>query len=77
MPQLTLHLSVRIFFIFPLFTSIAGILVSCGFDRDALVWNPMVNHVLYRLKGHYSSLIGVHTIENTPQCMKFMLYSAD
>ena len=42
-------------------------LVSAGFDYDALVWNPYVEHLILRLHGHTSSLCGVEIIPDTPQ----------
>ena len=42
-------------------------LVSAGFDYDALVWNPYVEHLILRLHGHQASLCGVEIIPNTPQ----------
>jgi WD40 repeat protein len=42
-------------------------LVSAGFDYDAMVWNPYVNHLILRLNGHTSSLCGVVIIPDTPQ----------
>ena len=42
-------------------------LVSAGFDYDAFVWNPYVEHLILRLHGHNSSLCGVEVIPDTPQ----------
>eukprot|EP00743_Colponemidia_sp_Colp-15_P010004 GILK01010980.1.p1 GENE.GILK01010980.1~~GILK01010980.1.p1 ORF type:complete len:1243 (+),score=229.20 GILK01010980.1:96-3824(+) len=42
-------------------------LFSAGLDHDALVWNPYVERMIYRLKGHSHSLIGVQIVPGTPQ----------
>ena len=43
------------------------LLFSASFDRDVLVWNPMVETAVARLKGHHTSLIGIQTMEGTNQ----------
>lgn len=43
------------------------LLVSCGFDHDAMVWSPFVRSLVFRLKGHHASLIGCHCVENSPE----------
>lgn len=40
------------------------LLFSAGFDREILVWNPIVDTLVYRLKGHHNSLIGVEVIDS-------------
>ena len=42
------------------------LLVSCGFEHDALVWSPFVKNLVFRLRGHHGALVGVHCVENTP-----------
>lgn len=42
-------------------------MVSAGFDYDALVWNPYVEHLILRLHGHNAPLCKVEMIENSPQ----------
>lgn len=43
------------------------LMFSCGFEHDACVWSPFVKNLVYRLKGHHASLVGVQTVENTPE----------
>eukprot|EP01039_Chlorochromonas_danica_P004668 gene4668-5114_t len=43
------------------------LIFSCGFEHDACVWSPFVNSMVYRLKGHHASLVGVQTVENSPE----------
>jgi WD40 repeat protein len=43
------------------------LLISCGFEHDALVWSPFVKNLVFRLKGHHGALIGVKCVENTPE----------
>ncbi len=43
------------------------LLFSCGFEHDALVWSPFVKSLVYRLKGHHASLVGVQTVPDTPE----------
>jgi len=42
-------------------------MVSAGFDYDALVWNPYVEHLILRLHGHTAPLCKVEMIPDTPQ----------
>ncbi|CAK9106612.1 Uncharacterized WD repeat-containing protein alr2800 [Durusdinium trenchii] len=42
-------------------------LVSAGFDYDALVWNPYVEHLILRLSGHSAPLCKVEIIPDSPQ----------
>eukprot|EP01116_Phalansterium_solitarium_P010330 TRINITY_DN2500_c0_g1_i5.p1 TRINITY_DN2500_c0_g1~~TRINITY_DN2500_c0_g1_i5.p1 ORF type:complete len:638 (-),score=220.96 TRINITY_DN2500_c0_g1_i5:18-1931(-) len=45
-------------------------LFSAGSDRDALVWNPVVSsRPVFHLKGHHSSLVGIHVMEGSPQVL--------
>jgi WD40 repeat protein len=48
------------------------LLFSASFDRDILVWNPIVEVQVLRLKGHHTSLVGLEMIEGASQ-----LVSAD
>lgn len=43
------------------------LIFSCGFEHDACVWSPFVKSLVYRLKGHHASLVGVQTVPNTPE----------
>ncbi|GBG24373.1 WD repeat-containing protein 5-like [Hondaea fermentalgiana] len=42
-------------------------MVSAGFDYDALVWNPYVEHLILRLHGHNAPLCKVEMIPDSPQ----------
>eukprot|EP00736_Rhodelphis_marinus_P002551 Rmarinus@m.8401 len=44
-----------------------GLLMSAGSDRDVLLWSPVVKGVLHRLKGHEKPLVGVETVDTTPE----------
>ena len=43
------------------------LLISSGFDHDAFVWSPFVKALVYKLKGHHASLIGVECIKGTDE----------
>jgi hypothetical protein len=43
------------------------LMFSCGFEHDACVWSPFVKSLVFRLKGHHASLVGVQCVENTPE----------
>lgn len=43
------------------------LIFSCGFEHDACVWSPFVKSLVFRLKGHHASLVGVKTVENSPE----------
>jgi WD40 repeat protein len=43
------------------------LLISSGFDHEALVWSPFTPTVLYKLKGHTSPLVGVNVVPNSNQ----------
>ncbi|CAG9333906.1 unnamed protein product [Blepharisma stoltei] len=43
-----------------------NLLISCGFEFDALVWNPYVSEPICHLKGHESPLTGVECPEINP-----------
>jgi len=43
------------------------LLISSGFDHDGYVWSPFVKALVYKLKGHHASLIGVHCVEGTDE----------
>lgn len=43
------------------------LMFSCGFEHDACVWSPFVKSLVFRLKGHHASLVGVQTVPNTPE----------
>lgn len=43
-----------------------NLLISCGFEFEALVWNPYVTEPICRLKGHESPLTGVECPEVNP-----------
>jgi WD40 repeat protein len=45
------------------------LLFSCGFDHDAFVWSPFVNSLVFKLKGHHASLVGCHSVENSPEVL--------
>lgn len=49
------------------YNSTYRLIFSCGFEHDACVWSPFVNSMVYRLKGHHASLVGVQTVENSPE----------
>jgi len=49
------------------YTSDYRLLFSCGFEHDALVWSPFVQNCVAKLKGHHHALIGVQTIQDTPE----------
>ncbi|KAJ1419675.1 hypothetical protein B484DRAFT_300456, partial [Ochromonadaceae sp. CCMP2298] len=41
------------------------LIFSCGFEHDACVWSPFVNSMVFRLKGHHASLVGVQSVEGS------------
>jgi WD40 repeat protein len=43
------------------------LLISSGFDHEAMVWSPFTPTVLYKLKGHTSPLVGVNVVPNSNQ----------
>ena len=43
-----------------------NLLISCGFEFEALVWNPYVTEPICRLKGHEAPLTGVECPEVNP-----------
>ena len=43
-----------------------NLLISCGFEFEALVWNPYWNKPICRLKGHEAPLTGVECPEVNP-----------
>jgi len=43
-----------------------NLLVSCGFEFDALVWNPYVSIPICQLKGHEAPLCGIECPEANP-----------
>lgn len=43
------------------------LLFSCGFEHDACVWSPFVKNLVYRLKGHHASLVGVQSVAHSPE----------
>jgi WD40 repeat protein len=43
------------------------LLLSAGFDHDAMVWSPFSPTVIFKLKGHKTSLVGIDSIEGTNQ----------
>lgn len=43
------------------------LLFSASFDRDILVWNPMVETPVFRLKGHHHTLLGIKEVETCMQ----------
>lgn len=43
-----------------------NLLISCGFEFEALVWNPYVSEPICRLKGHEAPLTGVECPEVNP-----------
>jgi WD40 repeat protein len=45
------------------------LLFSCGFDHDAFIWSPFVNSLVFKLKGHHASLVGCHSVENSPEVL--------
>lgn len=45
------------------------VLVSAAFEHSAIVWNPQARQSICRLKGHYNPLIGVQTVDNSPQIL--------
>jgi WD40 repeat protein len=49
------------------YTPAYRLLVSAGFDHDALVWSPFVEGLVYRLKGHQHTLVGCHAVEDKPE----------
>lgn len=48
------------------------LLVSCGMECDVFVWNPFVDRVIFRLRGHVNPMIGVVNVPHSP-----ILISAD
>jgi len=42
-------------------------LISAGFDHDAFIWSPFVPTLLFKLKGHSGSLVGVESVPGTPE----------
>ena len=43
-----------------------NLLISCGFEFEALVWNPYVTEPICRLKGHEAPMTGVECPEVNP-----------
>lgn len=43
------------------------LLFSAGFEHDFFVWNPYVDHLIHKVSGHSSPLIGVIAIKDTTQ----------
>jgi WD40 repeat protein len=42
-------------------------LISASFEHDAIVWNPYCQLKICKLMGHYSPLVGVAAVPDTPQ----------
>jgi len=43
------------------------VMVSAGFDHEAILWNPYVENYISKLKGHNAPLRKVRIVEGTPQ----------
>ena len=42
-----------------------NLLLSCGFDHDIYIWNPICDKRIFILKGHNHSLVGIKCLKGT------------
>ena len=42
------------------------LLFSAGFDHEIYVWNPYIDHYVYKISAHTAPIVTIKAIDNTP-----------